>query len=138
MDHRQHLAREDGAIEDWNPAHPGQLIAARFGSFGGTAPRSNLLPRAIIFEDGKFCLIPSDSHSIARGRAAPLRKLAGQRIRRIENSELAILTWILLDLEEMWRFELALPLVVLLWRRGWQGMRTPKTASPLLTTTLAQ
>jgi hypothetical protein len=48
------------------------------------------------------------------------------------------LTWILLDLEEMWRFELALPLVVLLWRRRWQGMRTPKTASPLLTTTLAQ
>jgi hypothetical protein len=79
MDHRQRSAQEDGAIEDWNLAHLGPLVAARFESFGGLVLRANLLPRAIIFEDGKFCLIPSDSHSSEHGRAALLRKRAERR-----------------------------------------------------------
>src|SRR6266403_3952395 len=74
MDHHQHLAREDGAIKDWNPAHLEPLVAARFGSFGGIALRSNLLPRTTVFEDGKFCLIPSGNQSTGRGRAASLGK----------------------------------------------------------------
>ena len=72
MDHRPRLVREDVAVEDWNPAHLGPLVAARLESFGGIAPPSNLLPQAIAFEGEKFCLIRNDSHSTGRGLAAAL------------------------------------------------------------------
>jgi hypothetical protein len=74
MDHRQHLAREDGVTEDWNRAHLGPLIALQFRNFAEIVLPSNLLLRGTTFEGEKFYSIPNDSHSTGHGQAAPLRK----------------------------------------------------------------
>jgi hypothetical protein len=80
MGHRQHLAREGGVIEGWNPARLGLLVAVQFGNFAEIALPSNLPLRLIIFEGGKFCSIPNDIHSTGHGQAAALRKPVGQPI----------------------------------------------------------